>query len=78
MCQRAIALFNYESTLAAKAVDPNDAESIAMTRMKAIMDCDIELMGMGSMSPVCPVWAKPSSLRPRAFTPVRAENPCCT
>jgi hypothetical protein len=78
MCQRAIALFNYESTLATKAVDPNDAESIAMTRMKAIMDCDIELMGMGSMSPVRPVSARRSSPRQSDCTPAPAENRCST
>jgi hypothetical protein len=38
-----------QGALATKTVYPNDAQSLAVTRMKAIVHCDIELMSMGSM-----------------------------
>jgi hypothetical protein len=49
--QRAIQLFDNVRALATKAVSSNDAESLAVTRVKAIVNGYIELVSMGSMLP---------------------------
>jgi hypothetical protein len=42
MCQRAIALFDDESTLAPKSVFTNNTKPFAVARMKSIVNCYVE------------------------------------
>src|SRR5580700_3804633 len=54
-------------------------EDIDFTASRSISKAQIkELYGLQWLHDARPVSAKPSSPRPRAYTPVRAANPCST